>query len=192
MPGPLPEILEQPVIPPPLHGVNPRTIMGRADWDRMRRAVCARHGYRCAACGVASRQALFFPRLEAHERFSVDYRALQMHLIGIEPLCHACHSFVHGGLMEVRIATRQMSRETAITILSHGVSVLSETRGKVPVVADKLCRALGIRHGLAVAPMPPRTPWKGWRMRWEGRDYASPYPSEADWRRAMRARSVSG
>lgn len=186
MTGPVPELLEQPLIPPPLHGVNPRTIMGKAAWDEERRRVYRKYGFTCAACGVNGRDAFPVTRLEAHERFRVDYRARRMELIGMEPVCPACHAFIHGGLLEIRLRSGQMSREIVRRILSHGVSVLAAIGGTVPQAAHHLCGRLGVRHGLRVAAPPPATRWSGWRLLWDGREYPSPYPTEADWRRKMR------
>ncbi len=172
--GPVPELLEQPLIPPPLHGLNPRTIMGKTAWDEERRRVYRKYGFTCAACGVNGRDAFPLTRLEAHERFRVDHPARTMELIGMEPVCPACHAFVHGGLLEIRLHSGQVSRALGRRILEHGVGVLGRIGGTVPQAA------------LRVAKPPPPTPWAGWRLLWEGRAYPSPYPTEGDWRRAMR------
>lgn len=184
--GPIPELLEQPVIPPPLHGVNPRSLMGPAAWDVERRRVYRRHGLRCAACGVTAAQAFPKTHLEAHERFTVDYHARTMTLIGMEPVCPACHAFVHGGLLELRLSRNQISQVTGRRILEHGIGVLRASGGTVPLAAHDLCRKLGVRHGLAVAAPPPPTGWSGWRLIWDGAECPSPYATEADWARAMR------
>lgn len=187
MTGPVPELLEQPLIPPPLHGVNPRSLMGRDAWDVERRRVYRKYGFTCAACGVNGRDAFPITRLEAHELFSVDHRAQTMTLIGMEPVCPACHAFVHGGLLELRLHTGQMSRDMGRRILEHGIGVLKRSGGTVPQAADHLCRKLGVRHALPVARPAPPSPWSGWRLLWDGREYHSPYLTEADWARAMRA-----
>lgn len=191
MTGPIPEILEQPLIPPPLHGVNPRSIMGRSAWDKMRKTIYAKHGYRCAACGTTSRSALIKPYLEAHERFEIDYSKQTMTLIGMEPLCHACHSFVHSGLLELRLHYRKISKTDVASILGNGVGVLEQTGGVIPIAANKLCRKLGLSHNLQIAEMPPPSRWSGWKMVWEGEIYPSPFPTETDWRRQMRKSSFS-
>lgn len=162
--GPMPEILEQQAIPLPLHGVNPRSIMSRAAWDVMRREIYARHGHRCAACGTPSRAAIILQRLEAHERFEIDFRKREMRLIGMEPLCHACHRFVHGGLMQVMLAQRMLPSATARRILEHGTNVLRQIGGRVPIHAHQLCTQLGLRHGLKVAKAPPASGWSGWKL----------------------------
>jgi hypothetical protein len=188
--GPLPEILEQPLIPPPLHGLNPRTIMGRAKWDVVRRQIYRKYAYSCAACGVKARDAKIKKNLEAHESFEIDYAQKQMTLKSMEPLCHACHAFVHSGLLEVRLASQQVSKETVAVILGHGVGVLAQSGGKMPPASDHLCRKLGLSHGLPVSAAPRATSWSGWSMRWDGEVYPALYNTQADWQRAMSARNV--
>lgn len=184
--GPHPEILSQDVIPMQMHGVNPRSIMGRAAWDVMRKKIYARHGYICSACGTPSRQALFKPYLEAHEYYEIDYNRREMRLIDMEPLCHACHSFVHGGLMGARISQGSMSRPMAKQILAHGVEVLRKSGGMIPHFAHAHCRYLGIQHRIPIKPVPPQYGWSGWKLIWDGREYPSPYPTYYEWEKTVR------
>jgi hypothetical protein len=173
----------------------------------MRKQIYAKHGYCCAACGVRSRDAiipanfrnekrvgstgaqrahpLIKPWLEAHERFEIDYAQQKMILIGMEPLCHACHAFVHSGLLELRLFHKKISKTNVARILGNGVGVLEETGGTMPLAAAKLCNQLGLKHGLKVANLPPATRWAGWSMEWKGKEYPSPFPTEAAWRREM-------
>lgn len=188
--GPLPEILTQPLIPPPLHGVNPRTIMGRSAWDRLRREVYSRHGQRCAVCGVASREALLKRGLEAHEYFSVVPETKTMTLISIEPLCHACHRCCHPGLLEVLLHQNALSRDDALTIVSHGISILRRSSRAIPAALNVVVTKLGIRHELKTIPAPPLNGWSGWKMVWDGKSYPSPYRNEAEWRSAMRKQNA--
>ena len=44
---------------------NLRSVLPKAEWDRLRRAAYARAGGRCSVCGAAG-------RLEAHEIWSYD------------------------------------------------------------------------------------------------------------------------
>lgn len=185
--GPLPELLEQPLIPPPLHGVNPRSIMGRTAWDRLRKEIYAKHRYCCAACGVYSRKAILKTGLEAHEQYRIDYRKKRMTLIGMEPLCHACHCFVHAGLLELRLVSGQFSAEKVATILGHGHGVLKRSGGRMPPAAALLCRKLKLQIEIDIHPHPKKTSWSDWVMEWDGTFYPSPYPSEAAWQRAMKS-----
>lgn len=191
MTGPLPEILEQPLIPRPLHGVNPRSIMGQAAWDRMRKEIYRKHSYCCAACGVKSRQAMIRPYLEAHEMYTIDWKRQEMILIGMEPLCHACHAFVHSGLLELRLHHGKISSENVARILGNGVGVLEEINGTMPIAANYLCRKLGLKHGLPVVQRPPAARWSGWKLIWNGSEYPSPYPTENHWARAMKKQNLN-
>lgn len=189
--GPLPDILEQHVIPMQLHGLNPRTLMGKAAWDKTRRAAYAKHGYRCAACGVRKSDAEFFNRLEAHERYEIDHARKIMTVMDIEPLCHACHAFVHSGLMRINLHKGLMKKQKAIRILEHGVDVLTRAGLSIPEHAAFMCASLGVGHSLTVKRQPRETSWSGWKLVWDGKEYASPYPSYAAWQKDMSKRKTS-
>ena len=189
MTGPRPTILEQPNIPPPLHGLNPRSLMGPEAWDRMRREVYRSNGHCCVACGTHAGDAIIRPGIEAHEDFEIDYAARRMTLRGMVPLCHACHSFVHGGLLEVNLMSRKVSREQVATILGHGIGILSQCNGTIPPAAAKLCRQLQLSHDLPVSRHPRNIPWEGWTMVWNCTTYRSRYPTRGSWERAMKNRS---
>lgn len=185
MHGPLPHILEQPLIPQPLHGVNPRSIMGVPAWNIQRKKIYAKHNFRCAACGTSSRKAILKPWLEAHELFEIDWQTQTMTLTGMEPLCHACHAFVHCGLLNLRLHHRKISEYDVACILGNGVGVLEEIGGIIPIAAHAMCNLLDLKHDLQVAKNPPATDWVGWKMVWNETTYPSPYPSETAWERAM-------
>jgi hypothetical protein len=186
--GPLPEILHQPVIPPPLHGVNPRIIMGGSKWDILRREVYKKYGLTCAACGVSPEHAFPKKHLEAHERFQIDYKNREMTLIDMEPLCPACHQFVHSGLLTIRFKKGQISTAMTRRILQHGLDILAASTGQIQADAEFLCRTLKVKHDLPLARPSEKFGWSGWKMVWNGISYPSPYPTQQDWENAMRTR----
>ena len=140
MTGPLPQILGQPLIPTPLHGLNPRSIMGRAKWDVMRRQVYAKYGHTCAARGVRARDAKLKKYLEAHESFEINCAKKQMTLNSMEPLCHACHASVHTGLLDVKLQAGEVDKEPAVDIPGHGACETVSPVGKLPPAPSYLCR----------------------------------------------------
>ena len=54
--------------------VHVHSAVDPADWDRLRRMIYRRAGYRCEACGATQDRQRGI-RVEAHERFTYDPRA---------------------------------------------------------------------------------------------------------------------
>jgi hypothetical protein len=81
------------IIPMSLHGINPRTVNGKAWWDCNRRKQYQASHYRCEICGgVGERHPV-----EAHERYEYDETARPpcQRLVGLIALCPDCHSVKH-------------------------------------------------------------------------------------------------
>ena len=123
--GKYPEILLHPNIPKPLHGLNPRTVMGAAWWDEMRFKAYEKYDNHCWACGVHRSQAHGRPGiLEAHEIYSIDYVKGRMELMEISALCSWCHSYIHDGLLNVLLEDGQVTQKQYDRIMAHGAAVL--------------------------------------------------------------------
>lgn len=67
---------------------NLRSVLSRADWDRVRKDAYARAGGKCCICGARG-------RLEAHERWSYDESNAVQKLEDVVALCPRCHEVVH-------------------------------------------------------------------------------------------------
>lgn len=63
-------------------------LLPRPEWDRIRRSVYKRSGYRCQICG---RDA----RLNCHEVWYHNERTGYQWLMGFEALCDDCHGVKH-------------------------------------------------------------------------------------------------
>ena len=98
-----PGLLAQFQIVKPLHGVNPRTIMGQSNWDKLRKQVYAENDFHCMGCGVHKKDALYHQWLECHEDCEVNFKECQYTIRGFVPLCHACHNFIHLGRLEMMV-----------------------------------------------------------------------------------------
>ena len=71
---PNPKYLTHPNIPKPLHGMNPRSILGKEWWDIKRREAYATHNYCCWACGIPKSKAKYHNWLEGHETYQINYK----------------------------------------------------------------------------------------------------------------------
>lgn len=97
-----PELLLHPTIPPPLHGLAPREVLGRSWWDVVRREAYEKYDDHCHACGTHISKALYhrtsspskFKSLEAHEAYNIDYDTCTVNLEEIVALCHCCHNYI--------------------------------------------------------------------------------------------------
>jgi hypothetical protein len=77
---------------------NVRALVDEPTWDRLRRKVYRRAGYRCELCegrGPAH-------PVECHEVWRYDDQARTQTLAGMVALCPACHQVKHLGLANVR------------------------------------------------------------------------------------------
>lgn len=68
---------------------NLRSLLPRADWDRIRRRAYARAEGRCMICGAPS------SRLEAHEKWSYDDERKVQKLEDVIAVCRLCHEVIH-------------------------------------------------------------------------------------------------
>ena len=180
-----PEILSAPNIPKPLHGLNPRTIMGQKAWDERRRQVYADAGYCCQAYGVHKSDAKLHQWLEAHEIFDIDYRNGKAELIEIVALCHFCHAFIHSGLLRVRARKKEVSAQHVRNVMQHGCDLLRSFDGEIFVGTAELCDLVSVdRTGIRVLPSPSYIAnWSKWRMIWDGKEYKGKYKSMREWQR---------
>lgn len=90
---PSPGILLQPNIPKPLHGLNPRSVLGKDWWDWQRHEAYKKFGFRCWACGVHQWRAEYHRWLEGHESYRIDYgrgRAEMIEVQAIKSLFSSC------------------------------------------------------------------------------------------------------
>jgi len=177
-----PEILLTPNIPRPMHGVNPRTIMGTSWWNQERRKAYKASSYRCLACGVSKFDALYRKWLEAHELYSVDYQKGRLVYLETVALCYACHNYIHDGRLQALLDTQEITHEKYVKIIQHGNRVLQQAGLSRPPrhvreadISDMLLNGL-------VAP------WKDWRLVFKGKLYPPRFKTEKQWQKAMRKR----
>jgi hypothetical protein len=178
-----PEILSQPNIPKPLHGIAPRTIMGQEWWDRERQKVYASTDYCCIACGVSKSEAKGYRWLEAHEYWDIDYLKGVCKVVSIEPLCHYCHNFIHSGRLNMIIGSEK-SEEEVIAILEHGFKVLANNKLKCFYFTLELAKQLGAKtYGVKAykSKQNPKIKWNDWKLIFKGKEYKSKFKDIDEW-----------
>lgn len=117
---PRPELLLHPLIPPPLHGMAPRTIKGQKWWDKERELASARNCFCCWACNIPQDKARHKKGLEGHESYEIDWQRGTCCLQEVVSLCHFCHNYIHQGRLRALLANGSITRVFYEDVLRHG------------------------------------------------------------------------
>jgi len=180
----IPEILTHPNIPKPLHGLNPRTLLGKEWWDKTRYGAQEDYDYCCAACGVPKQEAKKHQWLEGHEYWNIDYTTGICEVVKIVPLCHYCHNFIHSGRLINLYSLGKKPKKEVIEILEHGFKILSENSLDCFPGTLKVAERVGARMFKVKAytlPQEVALPWNGYKLRLEGKLYNSLFRSYEEW-----------
>ena len=86
---------------------NMRKVMSVAEWDKLRKAVYAQYGRRCAVCEVQG-------RLNCHEVWEYDDSQHLQKLVGFVALCDLCHHVKHIGLAGILANEGKLDYEQVI------------------------------------------------------------------------------
>jgi hypothetical protein len=126
-----PEILNHPNLPKPMHGVNPRTVMGQKKWDEVRREAYGKNNYHCWACGAHRHYDLVGNKfdddngsLDCHEMYLINYELKTSEIVEFVALCKNCHSYVHSGRMNGEYDKGRLDEEACWIITTAGDSIL--------------------------------------------------------------------
>ncbi len=157
-------VLLHPNIPKPLHGLNPRTIMGKDWWDEHRQVAYASTNYHCIACGVHKSEAKYHKWLEAHEFYEMDYAKGTMTFIKLIPLCHSCHNFIHSGRLLMLYEAGKIPFEKYHEITLRGVEILEDA---------------GLRKE---EPTGKTAKWEDWVLVFEGKRYKGKFKTYETWK----------
>jgi hypothetical protein len=170
-----PQLLGQGNIPKPLHGINPRTIMGQAAWSKHRQIVIQNNPY-CKACGAEN------CILDLHEDYEIDYNNCIMKIRDYVPLCKSCHSFIHSGLLRVWVSEKTVSIQAAKDILQHGINICAQHSIQIFAGTALLAKDLRVPLG-SVRSWTPKisSDWGSWKLLYDGKEYAG--MNYFEWRR---------
>jgi len=178
-----PEILTHPHIPKPLHGLNPRTILGKDWWDKVRLNAQEINKFKCVACGTHKSELIKYKWLEGHEYWDINYHTGKCEVKSIEPLCHYCHNFIHSGRLSMIIG-KEKTKQEIIDILEHGFKILSEHNLKAFPFTIDLAKEIGANNFKVEAyniDVNPKIKWSDFKMILEGKEYSSKFKNEEEW-----------
>lgn len=178
---PMPWLLLSPNIPKPMHGLNPRTLLGKEWWDRQRQIAYAHYGYCCWACGTHKSVASYHHWLEGHEAYEINYQTGRMYLVRVVALCHSCHNAIHDGRMRMMVMSGEMTHEKMEDILEHKSRVLKGMDyNHIPLW---LSNTLSSLYTLTreMFPASKEVDWEDWRLVIDGEEYPPIYKSRKDW-----------
>jgi hypothetical protein len=181
-----PELLASTHIPKPLHGLNPRTLLGKTWWDAKRQEVYASTGFTCACCGVPKADAKKHKWLEAHEIVTVNYSTGICEIKEIVPLCHYCHMFIHSGFLFTTMGKRNgHSKAEVKKILEHGLWWLKLFNLKCFPTTLELAEDLDCDiNGVEAYELPKSAlPWKAYTLLFQGKTYKSKFKNANEWRK---------
>ncbi len=160
---PRPELLLHTLMPPPLHGLAPRTVKGDKWWDEQRHAAMAKNLYKCWACNIPKTKAKKHKWLEGHESYNIDWKKGTCNLVEIVSLCHYCHNYIHQGRVRMLVEYGREKQSFLDDIIAHGDNLTAHL--KRPVVPSPVDMA----------------PWGEWVLLIDGTPYPSRFRSQEEW-----------
>lgn len=191
---PRPELLLHPNIPKPLHGINPRTILGQKWWNAQRQLAYAEHDYHCWACGVHKTSAKYHRWLEAHEVYDIDYGTGRVEMKEVCALCHSCHQYIHDGRMQKLFEQGKLSFEKYIDILAHGERLVKDYLTEMAINYRGQTWKKPFEGSLPFQntfpdvtvpglprPVQSQVDWQEWHLVVEGREYYTRFSDVQEW-----------
>lgn len=210
-------LLTMPNVPLPLHMRAPREIMGRAEWNKLRRATYEDAGDVCEICGqkLCGSSKGDYPLHHAHELYSYDYEtytATFERCICVDP---QCHSFIHSGraLTCYQNHTPLYDKEYMLNLAEHGFSLIHRWNTQHPnaeplrvyaTFLDWLAESslhdemeeLFKRYEIEVYAAANRSDWENawgkWKLVFEGEEYPGLFSSRKDWEKEMESKNRIG
>ncbi len=118
-------VLTQPPVPPALHYVNLRTIMGEFEWNKLKKQYRLLADHHCMICQrYVSHTAGDW--LELHEQYEYDFVNLIQTLTGYVSICHECHMYIHTGFWGLQLQQGTISLEKYQQVITKGDALLQE------------------------------------------------------------------
>lgn len=193
-------LIGMPNVPIPLHFQNPRTIMGKAKWDIMRKRCYMNANYTCEVCGAY----LGCKNCQAHEAYEINYTTYTSTFKRLICICPQCHNAIHSGrtFSCYKNNERGYERDKLLANLKRAARLIQEWNLNHPneeplrlfsayyqwLQDPKLGKwALPIFNQYGLKLYRPceedNVPanWKKWKLVYNGKEYYSKFESIEEW-----------
>lgn len=204
-------LLTMPNIPHPLHGpgCQPRTIVGKTEWDKMRRECYAEHDDVCEICGqkLSGHLKDDYPLHHAHEAYDYNYEQRTLTFKRLICICPSCHSFIHSGraITMYKNHAPLWNRDMLLDLVEKGFKLIHSWNKQHPDQPKLKCfetieewldepslqlqlQALIDQYEIEFYYVPrtdAKGEWGNWRLIYDDEEYWSPYQNQAEWQVAM-------
>lgn len=198
-------LIAMPNIPRPLHGVNPRTLLGPTTWNHMRRACYAQAEDTCEICGYKPDN---LRHRHGHEVYEIDYAKGRAKFVKVFCVCSLCHlACIHTGraitlwknnnplypteflLQGAEHAFKMINEYNAehpdsdLRAYSTFLDYLKHEELKEPM--EKLIEKYNIKFYTEVEDM---VEWGEWKLIIGDQEYPTPYANKEEWKATMEER----
>ena len=195
-------LIAMPNIPRPLHGVNPRTLLGASTWDRMRKMCYARADDTCEICGCKPEN---LRHRHGHEVYDIDYANGVAKFDRVCCLCAKCHlGCIHTGRAITLWKNHNPLYPTEFLLegAEHAFKIISEYNKDNPKAdirayvtfleylrfeeLEKPMRELIDKYNVKFyTEVEDMVKWGDWKLIVGKKEYSTPYANEKEWKKAM-------
>lgn len=192
------EILTMPNIPWAMQGKNlqPRTIVGTSEWNKMRTRCYFKADYRCEACG----KDLANGGYQAHEVFSTNFVKGEHKFERLICLCQSCHlGTIHSGraLSLYRQHSYLMNKKKLLLGVEHSFKIIynynKQYNTNLKLYASfieyftepsikKEMEAIYAKYPVEFYGPKKMADFPEWTMYYNGNEYKSPYKDMDDYK----------
>lgn len=188
-----------------LHGIAPRTVLGRRNWDIMRKQCYADAGNKCEICGREEGVK------HAHELYSTNWKKGYADFERCVCVCPKCHVYgIHSG-RAITLHKRGNPLYPAYKLLDGAENVFKmvyqynqehpnkQLRVYVTFLEYLKCDDLRDEMKRMIEKYEVKfymedeknvAPWGEWRLRIGDEEYPTPYHSQEEWQKAMDERNA--
>ena len=198
-------LIAMPNIPRPLHGVNPRTLLGTKTWNFMRKAAYATANDKCEICGYEPED---LRKRHGHEVYEIDYANGTAKFVRVFCVCSLCHlGCIHTGRALTLWKKNNPLYPTDFLLLGaeHAFKIISEYNHDNPGAdlraystfldylkydelkkpMEELISKYDVKFYTEVEDM---VEWKDWKLIIGDQEYKTPYADENEWKATMEER----